>query len=97
VETARFEELLARPDMYEAHDVVTLRAVRIQARTLMTVQAFLKSQGQVFLFRSNGADSNLPPIVPPLAWDATYPLVESSGSQLLILKRQQFTAVIGRV
>ena len=94
--TARFEELLARPDMHEAHDVVTLRAVRIEARTLMTVQAFLKSQGRVFLFRANGTDSTLPQIVPPLAWDATYPLLESSGSHLLVLKRQKFTSAAGR-
>jgi 16S rRNA (guanine527-N7)-methyltransferase len=94
--TARFEELLARPDMHEAHDVVTLRAVRIEARTLMTVQAFLKSQGRVFLFRANGTDSILPPIVPPLAWDATYPLLESSGSHLLVLKRQKFTGAAAR-
>jgi 16S rRNA (guanine527-N7)-methyltransferase len=90
VETARFEELLARPDMHEAHDVVTLRAVRLEARTLMTVQAFLKSQGRVFLFRANGTDSTLPQIVPPLAWDATYPLLESSGSHLVVLRRQKF-------
>jgi 16S rRNA (guanine527-N7)-methyltransferase len=90
VESARFEELLARPDMHEAHDVATLRAVRLEARTLMTVQAFLKSQGRVFLFRANGTDSTLPQIVPPLAWDATYPLLESSGSHLLVLKRQKF-------
>lgn len=89
VETARFEELLARPSMHEAHDVATLRAIRIEARTLNTVQAFLKSDGRIFLFRASGSDSALPTIVPPLTWDATYPLVESS--QLLVLRRRSFT------
>jgi 16S rRNA (guanine527-N7)-methyltransferase len=98
VETARFEELLARPSMHEAYDVATLRAVRIEPRTLKIVQTFVKSAGLIFLFRSAATDSGLPPIVPPLAWDATYPLVESFGSQLVVLKREDFAvpAVIRR-
>ena len=51
VETARFEQLLSRPDLHEAADVVTVRAVRVETRTLMTLQAFLKPDGQLFWFR----------------------------------------------
>ena len=90
VETARFEELLARPSMHEAYAVATLRAVRVEARTLKIVQAFVKPSGRIFLFRSRVSDSEVPTIVPPLAWDTTHPLVESSGSQLVILRRQDF-------
>ena len=90
VETARFEELLAQPNMHEAHDIVTLRAVRIEARTLKIIQAFLKSEARIFLFRSSASDSDLPTIVPPLAWEGSYPLVESFGSRLVVLKRQNF-------
>lgn len=89
VETARFEELLARPQMHEAYDVATLRAVRIEPRTLNTVQAFLKIQGRIFLFRASGSGSNLLQTVPPLRWEATHPLAESGG-QLLVLRRQNF-------
>ena len=35
VVTARFEELLARPDLHETHDLVTVRAVRTEPRVLM--------------------------------------------------------------
>jgi 16S rRNA (guanine527-N7)-methyltransferase len=93
VETARFEELLARPTMHEAHDVATLRAVRVEARTLKTVQAFLTSDGRIFLFQSSASDSDLPTIVPPLTWEASYPLVESFGSRLVVLRRQNFSVV----
>ena len=51
VETARVEELLARPQLHEAFDVFTMRAVRIEARMLNTLQAFLKPGGHVLLFR----------------------------------------------
>ena len=90
VEAARFEELLARPQMHEAYDVATLRAVRVEPRLLNTVQAFLKPQGRIFLFRGSGSAENLPPMVPPLRWEATHPLVESLGSQLLVLKLDRF-------
>ena len=40
VATSRFEALLALPALHEAHDVITVRAVRIETRVLMTLQAF---------------------------------------------------------
>ena len=90
VEAARFEELLAWPRMHQAYDVATLRAVRVEPRMLNTVQAFLKPQGRIFLFRASGSTADLPPMVPPLRWEATHPLVESLGSHLLVLKLDRF-------
>ena len=52
VVTARFEELLSRPDLHETQDLVTIRAVRLEARLFTSVQAFTKPKGVVFLFRS---------------------------------------------
>ena len=49
--TARFEELLARPELHEAHELLTIRAVRLETRTFMTLQAFVKPGGHLFLFR----------------------------------------------
>ena len=43
--TARFEELLARPELHEAHDVVTIRAVRIEMRVLMTLRFHYAAAG----------------------------------------------------
>jgi 16S rRNA (guanine527-N7)-methyltransferase len=87
VETSRFEELLSRPEMHEGFNLVTIRAVRVEPRTLVTLQAFLRPGGQLFLFRGpGGADvANSP--TPPLSWLATYPLIEESRSRLVVLKK----------
>jgi 16S rRNA (guanine527-N7)-methyltransferase len=86
VETSRYEELLARPELHEAFSVLSLRAVRVEIRTLLTLQAFVKPGGVVFLFRGpSGADS--PDLVPPLRWVGTYPLVESLQSRLTVLQK----------
>ena len=87
VETARYEELLARPDLHEAHDLLTIRAVRIEPRVLMNLQAFVKPAGEVFLFRSG---SNAPAqLTPPLAVKAVHPLLDSQASTLTVLEKRQ--------
>jgi 16S rRNA (guanine527-N7)-methyltransferase len=87
VETSRFEELLPRSELHEALDLVSIRAVRIETRTLNTLQSFLRPGGKLLLFR--GASKNeledSPP--PPLAWMATYPLVDSLHSKLVVLSK----------
>jgi 16S rRNA (guanine527-N7)-methyltransferase len=87
VETSRFEELLPRPELHEALDLVSIRAVRIETRTLNTLQAFLKPGGKVLLFRGSSKSDleDSPP--PPLAWMATYPLVDSLHSKLVVLSK----------
>jgi 16S rRNA (guanine527-N7)-methyltransferase len=86
VETARFEHLLTRPELHEAFDVLTIRAVRVEPKTLLTLQAFLKPAGQVFWFTGTNADA-LPTIV-PLSHRATYPLLESLRSALVVLVKR---------
>lgn len=88
VATARFEELLSRPDLHEAHDVLTIRAVRIETRILMTLQAFVRPGGQLFLFRGAVTADPAEAVTPPLAWHATYPLVESARSRLIVLEKR---------
>jgi len=89
VETARYEELLVRPEFHEASDVVSLRAVRIEARVLTSLQAFLAPGGVVLLFRGPGGPQVPAAIVPPLEWTATHPLVESLQSRLTVLSKRQ--------
>lgn len=89
VATARFEELLARPDLHEAHDLLTIRAVRIETRVLLGLQAFLRPQGQLFLFRGPASTDVADIAPPPLVWRATFPLVDSLRSRLVILEKQQ--------
>ncbi len=84
VETSRYEELLAKPELHEAFGMLTTRAVRIETATLRTLQAFLAPGGKFFLFRGPSGPE-IPTVVPPLEWMATVPLVESLQSRVTVL------------
>jgi 16S rRNA (guanine527-N7)-methyltransferase len=85
--TARFEELLATPRLHEAHDLLTIRAVRIETRVLMSLQAFVRPGGEIFLFRTSAATSGPASVTPPLAWKASYPLLEQASSLVILEKK----------
>lgn len=85
VEACRFEDLAARGGGATESDVVTVRAVRIGSRTLRRIQPLVKAGGAVFLFRTH-ADVE-PDVPPPLRVDASYPLLDSPASRLLILRK----------
>jgi 16S rRNA (guanine527-N7)-methyltransferase len=89
VETSRYEELLARPELHEAFGVVSMRAVRVETSTLVTLQAFLAPRGEFFLFRSASGPEVPAAVVPPLEWKATIPLVESLQSRLTIVTKRR--------
>lgn len=86
VETSRYEELLARPELHDAFDVISVRAVKVELRTLLTLQAFLKVGGSLFMFRGPSGPAQ-PDTVPMLTWSATYPLVDTLQSRLTILTK----------
>lgn len=86
--TARFEELLSRPDLHEVHELLTIRAVRIEARVLMSVQAFVRPRGRLFLFRGDSGSDVADVVTPPLSWHATYPLLESLRSRLVVIEKR---------
>ena len=92
VATARFEELLARPDLHEACDIVTIRAVRVESRVLTGLQAFLKPAALLLLFKGPSTGNAVESAPPPLAWRATYPLVESLRSRLVGLEKRRLGA-----
>lgn len=89
VVTARFEELLTNPSLHEAHDLLTIRAIRVESRVLMGLQAFVRPRGEIFLFRTATGIGGPTALIPPLRWKATYPLVDSQGSRLIVLEKQQ--------
>ena len=89
VETNRYEELLARPELHEAFELVSMRAVRVESSTLLTLQAFLAPSGQLFLFRGPGGPQIPAAVVPPLEWKATLPLVEALQSRLTVLSKRK--------
>ena len=76
------------PSLHEAHDLLTIRAVRVESRVLMSLQAFVRPGGQLFLFRGNVAADPPETLTPPLAWRATFPLLESLRSRLVVLEKR---------
>lgn len=89
VETARLEDLLPRPDLHEAADVLTMRAVRVEGRVLTTLQAFVKPGGAMMLFRGASGPDVPTGLTPPLVWEATFPLVESERSRLVVVRKSR--------
>jgi 16S rRNA (guanine527-N7)-methyltransferase len=85
---SRHEELLSRPDLHEAVDLVTLRAVRVEPRLLSSLQAFVKPGGLLFLFRGSTLTHSSEAFPPPLTWVATFPLVESLRSRLVVVEKR---------
>ena len=88
VVTSRFEELLARPPLHEAHELLTLRAVRVEGAILMNLQAFVRPGGELFLFRAASGAETPGSLMPPLSWKATFPLLEDQGSRLVVLTKR---------
>jgi 16S rRNA (guanine527-N7)-methyltransferase len=88
VEGSRFEELLVRPELHEAADVVTMRAVKVEKKTMMGLQALLKPGGSLFLFRTHSA-SGAELFAHPLVWQANYPLLPAVKSELAIFVKSK--------
>ena len=86
--TNRYETLLADPAMHEFADILSMRAVRVDVRTLVGLQAFVRQGGRFFLFRPVGANEELD-AAPPLTHVESIPLVESLRSQLVILEKRR--------
>jgi len=88
VENARYEELLVRPELHEHFDVLTIRAVRVQPKTLMSLQAFVRPLGTLMLFR--GAEGGREPesLLPMLTYEATVPLLDATQSRLTLLSKR---------
>jgi 16S rRNA (guanine527-N7)-methyltransferase len=87
VESLRFEELLVRPALHEAVDIVSLRAVRAEPKVLMGLQAFLKPGGALFLFRSVSPVVDAELVALPLAWEASHSLIPALNSRLIIFRK----------
>ncbi|MDH4063750.1 MAG: 16S rRNA (guanine(527)-N(7))-methyltransferase RsmG [Acidobacteriota bacterium] len=97
VDSSRFEELLARPELHESADVVSIRAVRIETKVLKTLQAFLRPGGRIILFRGPGGVDLSDAVTPPLVWTATYPLLETLRSRLVVLEKARIGSGLGDV
>ena len=82
----RFESLLGRSDLQGAHDALTVRGVRLDARVLRGLQTLVAPGGRLLLFRGpEPAGMWLNP--PGLVLEATVPLGGAPGSRLIVLRR----------
>ena len=94
VDAVRSEELLSRPHLHDAFDIVSVRAVRIEPHTLAVLQSFAKPGGLLFLFGTakttiTGMAGN------GLALVAKHDLVPERGSTLQILQKRANTGRSG--
>ncbi len=83
--TSRFEDLVHDQTLRESADLLSVRAVRVDASTLLALQTFLAPGGQVFLFQSIGTPVDR---VAGLEEAGVYSLVESMKSELRILEKR---------
>ena len=84
VENSRFEELLARPALHEGIDAVSIRAVKVDPATLLTLQAFLRPGGTLLNFT---AMSDPGPLPPPLRLRAVHTLIAENQSRLAVIDK----------
>ena len=83
VENQRLEDLAAHAELRAAADIVTLRAVRMDAGLLETIVGFLKPAGRVFAFVAGDWEQTLS------GWiSEQQPLVPALESKLAVLSRR---------
>jgi 16S rRNA (guanine527-N7)-methyltransferase len=89
VAAARFEALVARAEIAGSADVVTLRAVRVEQKTLTALQRLLKPGGALLLFGTGvgaiEAETGLPGN--QLKWEGTHSLLPHLNSTLVVFRR----------
>lgn len=86
VETSRFEMMLTRPELHESLDLVTIRAVRLDVGTMLTLQAFLKRTGRLLHFRgTDGGDIDA--VTGAMQLVGTHPLLKSNQSRLEVFRK----------
>ena len=83
VVTARHESLLADPSFHEAFDLLSVRAVRVEARVFAALQAFVRPGGRILHFRA--ATETSPLLPPPLELSGAFSLGEAARGQLLVI------------
>lgn len=87
VETGRFEDLIGRPELFGRVDVVSMRAVRADLKTLASLQQLLRPGGMLFFFTRVGTTSRLH-VPPQLELVGEEPLVSALQSSLVRLRKK---------
>lgn len=87
VEGCRYEELRERNALHEAHDVLTVRGVRVEERAAGRLQEFVRPGGMVLIFCA--ADQPGPGLASPARprVEERIELLEASGSELVVIRK----------
>lgn len=85
--TVRYEDALVRPDLQEAHDALSVRAVRIDPAEIGGLARFVRPGGHLLLFRGPGTHEVGEDLPAGLAPEGIHPLVEALASRLLVLRK----------
>jgi len=87
VEDCRFEDLADRSDTREAHDVLTVRGVRVDAGVARRLEALVKPGGLVLAFCSRARGKTGEGERGALRVAAGHALGETSGSELVVVRK----------
>jgi 16S rRNA (guanine527-N7)-methyltransferase len=87
VESSRFQELLSRPLLYDSADVVTLRAIKVDTKTIAMIQSFVKPRGLVFLFTAGSTYVSPTPQLMPVG---NHVLLNQLRTRLQVLQKSPY-------
>ncbi len=87
VENCRFGALADRPDMWEAHDVLSVRGVRVDGSGAGKLQEMVKPHGVLLVFCSEGQGSVSRNMRAPLRVEGEVALPGASGSRLVVIRK----------
>ena len=87
IQDARFEEVCERDGYRASFDLLSVRAVRLDATAVRSIAMFLRPRGQAALFGGQEAKDPQDALPVELTKDSTFPLLDSTHSRLTILRR----------
>jgi len=87
VETARFEDVAARPDYRRQFPLISIRAVRMDMQLFAVADALLAEGGSIALFRSLGAEDPPRDLPDSLHWVSSRQSLPASHSVLTLVQR----------
>ena len=87
VENCRFEVLIDNPQMREAHDVLTVRGVRVDGRASARLQELVRPGGTLLVFASSGGSEGEGALQAAGGVVETRAALERSGSEVIVIRK----------
>ena len=87
VENCRYEDLEDRPELHESHHVLTVRAVRVDAKVVGSLEGLVRSGGTMLMFCARGQAGVPRDFAPPLVVEERRQLLESTESELVVVRK----------